>query len=175
MEARINDFAIRSFRDSGDGDYIAARMAFQAKLMPQFLWLAHQTIEKYLKCVLLLNRIVATRVLHDLVRALDCLRKGAKFELRVSKRTQELIEWLNNSGRFRYFEVPYYVFGPEGILLDKAVWEIRRYCAVIDYHVDLPDGTRKQMLPLELDKIAQSEKRPPHEFSLGRTQLGRLS
>jgi len=31
-KALINDFAIRSFRDTADGDYIAARMAFRAAL-----------------------------------------------------------------------------------------------------------------------------------------------
>lgn len=36
----LNDFAIRSFRDTADLDYIAARMAYQAHLTPQSLWSA---------------------------------------------------------------------------------------------------------------------------------------
>ena len=62
----INDFAIRSFRDIADYDYISARMAYRAKLLPQFLWLGLQAIEKYLKCILLLNRIKA-KIIHNLM------------------------------------------------------------------------------------------------------------
>jgi hypothetical protein len=38
MRALNNDFAVRSFRDTADGDYIVARMAHRAGLVPQFLW-----------------------------------------------------------------------------------------------------------------------------------------
>ena len=33
-DALVNDFALRSFRDMADGDYIAARMACRAALLP---------------------------------------------------------------------------------------------------------------------------------------------
>ena len=56
--AKINHFAIRCFRDTGDADYLAARMAMRARLAIPFLWSAEQAIEKYLKCILLLNRHV---------------------------------------------------------------------------------------------------------------------
>jgi hypothetical protein len=46
MRALLNDFAIRSFRDVADGDYIVARMAHRATLVPQFLWSSLQAIEK---------------------------------------------------------------------------------------------------------------------------------
>ena len=54
----VNDFATRSFREIADGDYIAARMSFRALLVPQFLWQSLQAMEKYLKCILVLNPIV---------------------------------------------------------------------------------------------------------------------
>jgi hypothetical protein len=44
----LDDFAFRSFRDEGDVDYIAARMAHRARLVTPFLWSSQQTIEKYL-------------------------------------------------------------------------------------------------------------------------------
>jgi hypothetical protein len=47
LQVRVNDFAIRSFRDTADCDYISARMAFRARLIPQFLWSGLQAIEKY--------------------------------------------------------------------------------------------------------------------------------
>ena len=65
-EILINNFAIRSFRDVADYDYISARMLYRAKLVPQFLWSSLQSIEKYLKCILLLNRIKANKVGHNL-------------------------------------------------------------------------------------------------------------
>lgn len=49
LEMRVNDFAARSFRDVADRDYVAARLACRAGLMPQFLWSAQQAFEKYLK------------------------------------------------------------------------------------------------------------------------------
>ena len=51
----INSFASQSFRDQAERDYIAARQACRAELMPQFLWASHQAIEKYLKGILLYN------------------------------------------------------------------------------------------------------------------------
>ncbi len=57
----LNDFAIRSFRETADCDYIAARLSFRAGLVPQFLWQSLQAIEKYLKCILVLNRIRAPK------------------------------------------------------------------------------------------------------------------
>ena len=74
-EILINVFAIRSFRDVADYDYIAARMAYRAQLVPQFLWSSLQALEKYLKCILLLNRIKSTKPTHSLKALLDLLRK----------------------------------------------------------------------------------------------------
>ncbi|SPA46665.1 hypothetical protein CBM2629_A60060 [Cupriavidus taiwanensis] len=40
MQILLNDFAIRSFRETADKDYIAARMAYRARLIQPFLWSA---------------------------------------------------------------------------------------------------------------------------------------
>ena len=78
MDMSLNDFAVRSFREIADGDYIAARLSFRASLMPQFLWQSLEAIEKYLKCILVLNRIRAPRS-HDLTELLEMLeRKQAR-------------------------------------------------------------------------------------------------
>ena len=61
IDVLVNDFATRSFRNMADEDYIAARMAYRAQLVPQFLWLSLQALEKYLKCILVLNRIPARK------------------------------------------------------------------------------------------------------------------
>jgi integrase len=57
LDAHLNNFAMQCFRDIADGDYIAARMAFRADLIPQALWASEQAIEKYLKAILLLRRV----------------------------------------------------------------------------------------------------------------------
>ena len=43
-EVLLNDFAVRCFRDIADADYIAARMAYRADLMMQYLWASQQAI-----------------------------------------------------------------------------------------------------------------------------------
>ena len=45
LDPFINDFAIRSFRDTADEDYIAARMCWRAQLIPPFLWSTLQGIQ----------------------------------------------------------------------------------------------------------------------------------
>ena len=74
LHARVNLFAIRCFRDTGDGDYIAARLAMRARLYPQYLAAAEQAVEKYLKCILMLNRCDTKRLGHRLADAFDDVR-----------------------------------------------------------------------------------------------------
>ena len=45
MHILVNDFAIRSFRETADKDYIAARMAYRARLIQPFLWSALHCLE----------------------------------------------------------------------------------------------------------------------------------
>lgn len=129
-EALLNDFAIRCFRDIADGDYIAARMACRAALLPQFLWASQQALEKYLKCILLLNRIPARHVRHDLGAALRALAGTGKVALDLTVPTTEFIEYLDRCGRFRYLEVSHWGEGRAIVSLDRAVWELRRFCAL---------------------------------------------
>jgi hypothetical protein len=162
MSALLNDFATRSFRDVADYDYIHARLAYRFRLLPQFHWSALQAIEKYLKAILLYNRIVARDLRHNLAKAIERV-KLAPFAIRLSPITTQLIEHLDTFARFRYLESSYYVHGPKLAELDKAVWEIRRYCRVINHELEV-DGKKVDMLPYELVAIEQSEARKPQEF-----------
>lgn len=130
VDALIDDFAVRSFRDVADADYIAARMACRAALTIQYLWASQQAVEKYLKCILLLNRIPAKDVRHDLAQALRKVEKSGRVDLSLTKDTREFVERLNEFGPYRYFEVSNVGFGAELVTLDRAVWELRRYCAL---------------------------------------------
>lgn len=164
-DALLNDFAVRCFRDVADCDYIAARMAYRAGLFSQFYWSGLQAIEKYLKAILLFNRIVARDVKHDLDRALRYARK-LPFQLDMSASSEKLIEQLDRFGRYRYLESSYFIHGPKLVELDRAVWEVRRYCTVLDYECTVSDGTTRKMLDVELDRIRRSAQEPPHKFQL---------
>ena len=165
-EALINDFAKRSFRDVADQDYIAARLSYRAALYPQFLWCSQQAIEKYLKCILLLNRVKAKNIRHDLSAALALIKDQCPFSIRLNDESRAFIEYIDTYGRFRYLETPYYVQGHPIVKLDEAVWQLRRYCQVLNYSVEVSPGERKEMLQGELQAIERAENRPPHLFSI---------
>ncbi|MEN9373204.1 MAG: hypothetical protein RIR79_756 [Pseudomonadota bacterium] len=169
----LNDFAIRSFREIADCDYIAARLSFRAQLVPQFLWQSLQAIEKYLKCILVLNRIKAPKS-HDLSKLLEAFEQSDKFEVRLSPETHKFLTYLDTYGRFRYYETPYYTIGDELFRLDKAVWDIRRYARVLDYNVKPLTGGEVNLLAFELKRNEQAESRPPQEFSIMGGHLERV-
>jgi HEPN domain-containing protein len=130
LDRLVNDFAERSFRDIADGDYIAARMACRAALVTQFLWASEQAVEKYLKCILLLNRVEAKDVYHDLGKALERINGSGKVSLDLTRGTEEFIGMLDEYGQYRYLEVSNLAFGADLVTLDRAVWELRRYCTL---------------------------------------------
>jgi HEPN domain-containing protein len=164
-DALLNDFATRSFRDVADEDYIAARLAFRARLIPQFLWGSLQALEKYLKCMLVLNRIPARRG-HDLGEILAEFEKNKPFELRLSARSMKFVEFLDTYGRHRYFESSWYMMGEEILDLDRAVWEVRRYARVMRYEFHGKDGSKVNALPIELAHNTEAESRHPQNFHI---------
>jgi hypothetical protein len=169
----LNDFAIPCFRESADQDYIAARMSYRAGLIPQFHWSGLQAVEKYLKAILLLNRIDARSVKHDLNRALEHARK-LPFDIKLSRLAMGFIGHLDRFGRYRYLETSFFVYGPKLAELDRTIWEIRRYCKVVDYVLEVEGGREKNMLQSELGRIACSESKPPHKFQLPNGLLERI-
>jgi hypothetical protein len=162
--ALLNDFATRSFRDVADKDYILARLAYRHGLFPQFQWSALQALEKYFKAILLYNRIEAKKIGHSLSKAQERI-KLLPFEVRLSKSTLGLIKHLDEFGAFRYLEVSYFVLGPKLVELDKAVWEIRRYCRILDYKC-IVNGREIEALPLEIRKIKSTSHLRPNEIGL---------
>lgn len=165
IDVLVNDFATRSFRDMADEDYIAARMAYRAQLVPQFLWLSLQALEKYLKCILVLNRVPARKG-HNLTDCLKALDAKCPFEVGLTDVAREFIEYVDSFGRFRYFETSYFIHGPKLVILDRTVWELRRYARPLKYEISLLDGSKKEMLQLELDAIKQAERASPHRFRI---------
>ena len=164
-DALLNDFATRSFRDVADEDYISARLAFRARLIPKFLWASLQALEKYLKCMLVLNRIPASRG-HDLGEILAAFEKNRPFELRLSAPAKKFVDFLDTYGRHRYFESSWYVMGGEIVDLDRTVWEVRRYARIMRYEFHGKDGSKMNALPIELAHNIDAESRHPQDFHI---------
>ena len=164
IDRRINDFASRCFRDIADRDYIAARLASRALLIPQFLWSAQQAVEKYLKYFLLVHRIKATKVRHDIHKALELTKRGP-FPMDLSPPCLEFINTVAELGEYRYLDVSYFVQGYALLDLDRAVWELRRYCQLLDTQQAAPSEHLKR-IELAKEQIRQSKSRPPHEFKV---------
>jgi len=138
--ALINQFAIRCFRDTGDGDYIAARLAMKARLGGQFLWSAQQAIEKYLKCILMLNRKTTKDLSHDIRRALNRINEELPFKIEMRKPEEELFDHIDEWGGDRYLLFSHHVFDKEVLKLDLLVWHLRQYCEPLDvvHYADEP-------------------------------------
>ncbi len=165
LERYVNSFATQSFRDQADRDYIAARLACRFELIPQFLWASQQAVEKYLKAILLFNKINATKVGHDLKKA-QLLTSQLSFKIELSPRSQDFIDLLSEYGQFRYIDVPYAVDGFVLIDLDLTVWELRRYCQVLDvFGKILPLHEQKQLEAAKL-LLSQSSSMPKQKFHL---------
>jgi hypothetical protein len=113
-----------------DEDYIAARMAYRTGLSYASLWAGQQAIEKYLKCILLLNRIHAPNVRHSLDEALKRIEDSGKVSLNLKQVSLDFINYLDEIGAFRYFEVSTVVSGRDFVKLDRVVWELRRFCTL---------------------------------------------
>ncbi|WP_185973509.1 MULTISPECIES: HEPN domain-containing protein [unclassified Mesorhizobium] len=128
LDLELDRFANRSFLEIADHDYVSARLSSRSRLPSQFLWQAQQALEKYFKFILLVHRIKAPKILHDLERALDLLDQQLPFALDLSNDTRDFVKFVNGVGRWRYLEGSIVLKGLELHQLDRAVWEIRRYC-----------------------------------------------
>lgn len=173
-DAFLNSYAIQVFRDIADCDFIAARQSFRSSLYLQFVWLAQQSIEKYLKCILPLNKIEpikdkngAVKGTHSLKILLEQWRKENLFKIRIRKESLEFIDYLDRFAiHSRYLSAPIYVRSEHLTQLDATVWDIRRYCKPLNYSIQMLEGKVKSFLEDELEKIIKSEDLPPQKFVL---------
>jgi HEPN domain-containing protein len=176
----LNDFAIRCFRDEGDSDYISARMAFRAGITTS-LWASQQMLEKYVKCILLLNRIPGKNVMHDLRKGLDLIDASNKIQLDLTPNTQRFIDYIDTNGQHRYLEKSRFFDSSNIVNLDRAAWELRRFCALdpAPKLLKLVQGITTPKFKLAggyLESIIDDEKSPAREpllwrnFFFGRRQ-----
>ncbi|WP_166897662.1 HEPN domain-containing protein [Massilia sp. CCM 8734] len=158
MHILLNDFAIRSFRETADKDYVAARMAYRARLIQPFLWSSLHCLEKYIKGILVLNRVKTQNMGHSVLPGIERMKQHGKFELDLSVDTVQFIKKLEEYGaEYRYYEVSYETQPFDVIRFDRAVWELRRYCQPLDYDIIDLSGKTVNFLAIELERIHQAK------------------
>lgn len=180
QRALINDLAIRCFRDTGDNDYIAARLAMRSRLAGPFLWSSEQAIEKYLKCMLMLNRIPTQKLSHDIRGALRLAQDSLPFALELSEPEKKIFDHVADWDSDRYLTNSFALFDIELLYLDRLVWRLRQYCQPLDvkHYADEPsaeillDNARRISLALNgpasgghlpnafLEKVLHDKKHP---------------
>lgn len=118
------EFAKCCFLNIADYDYVASRTLFRNCCYHQSFILMQQAIEKYLKAILLYNKISAKKEKHKIKELLKkCQRKVANFYLSedVVRFIQEL-DGMEHSRYLTYSTAGFYDWLP---ILDKCVWQLR--------------------------------------------------
>lgn len=171
--AKVNFAIIRCLRDTGDGDYVAARLAARHRLVPQFLWSAEQAIEKYLKGILTLHRVSAKNIGHDISKALVLVEKELGFEIPLTAPQKKVFELIAEWDSDRYFLNHVAVEGNELHYLDQIVWRIRQYCQPLDVvrHADEPS---RAVLEQNVKAIQGRELTAPREGDLTGGRLEKM-
>jgi len=169
-ERELNSFALRSFRDVADADYISARLAYRAQLPVQFLWASLQALEKYLKFILFLERVKANDIRHDLGVALARIETKA-FPLGLCESSRHFIQRIDQVGRFRYMEASFVVTWRWIVSLDRVVWELRRFCTSepVPRTLKLVDGQVAPRYRIDsgyLEKVVDDRAHPSREYLL---------
>lgn len=171
--ARLN-VATRCFRDTGDDDYIAARMAYRVRNVYPFLWSSLQAIEKYLKCVLILNNITTHKLGHDIRAALERINQQAPFKITLTPPEQEVFDHIADYGPDRYLIYSYFIYDRELLKLDLLVWHIRQYCRVLNLDHTMPSGEKKNLLQLHLNEIQRNRTEKGRPVKCGHVHGGKL-
>ena len=160
MNILLNDFAIRSFRETADKDYITARMAYRARLIQPFRWSALHCLEKYVKGILLLNRVDAKNLGHCVLPGIERMKLQGKFEIDLSDETSKYLKNLEDSGaKDRYYLDSYDIEPFDIVRFDRAIWEIRRYCQPLDFDTVDMNGKTAPLLADELDRVHRAKEK----------------
>ena len=123
----------QAFRDTADKDYIAARLCYRHKLVLQFFWSGLQAIEKYLKYILVVNKVSSKNYNHRIGDLYNKILSMNKLKFKNNKQVNKFVMHLCSVGDDRYFTKPYHNLNLTVCQLDEAVWHIRRYCQRLIY------------------------------------------
>lgn len=178
LQTILNTYASDVFRKQADYDYIAARANYRMHLLQQFLWSAHQAVEKYLKAILLFNgrsarfyKPAGQTARRQFGHNLDTLFAEVKnidlFKIEIRPEDEKFLSYLSSQGANRYLSTSAYNTNDSIHQLDRLVWHIRRYC---QYITDRGLGCREAVPGLReavIRSIATpSKKVTPHSFAL---------
>ena len=94
------------------------------------------------------------------------LTKKLPLNIDISDQTSAFIDHLSRCGEFRYLDVPYHVYGHILVDLDLAVWEIRRYCQVLEVFGKVLPPREQALLAKARNDLAQSSTQSRHKFRL---------
>lgn len=142
--------AIQCFRDTADQDYIHARLAYQNKLIPQFLWSSLHCLEKYSKCMLVANGNKVINIGHKISPLINKFEEDAGLNIYLSTDVKDFIRRLDETAKYRYMTVSNVSKGYDLFLLDKSIHEIRRYCQQFSFE---KEEKKSQVLELSNKNI----------------------
>ena len=159
----------RMFREAADEDYLVARWAAHAKLPFQFYWSAQQSLEKYLKGLLLMNGVNIKNYGHNLVNLLSDARTVADdlipyvlcppsyFPRRATLRwnefepTDSFIARFNDLGdtgnRYRHYSLTFY--GGDLHHYDEICFRLRRLVFPLEMKFSSSERSYRQVLSEE--------------------------
>jgi hypothetical protein len=122
--------ALDCYRDNADREYAHARLAYQALLGNQFLWSSLHCLEKYAKCICLLNEVSSKEISHEVHRAINKVQTERKdLDIALSPEVIEFIQRLERSGAHdKYMGVGFFAEPEDLLMLDMSVFSIREYC-----------------------------------------------
>ncbi|MBX9900333.1 MAG: HEPN domain-containing protein [Burkholderiaceae bacterium] len=179
LQIILNTFASDVFRKQADHDYIAARANYRMRLRQQFLWSAHQAVEKYLKAILLFNgksarfyTLAGKTKKHEFGHNLDALfsevKKIVMLKIEIEREDEKFLSYLSRQGGAnRYLSTSAYNTSDAIHRLDRLVWHIRRYCQYIADRgygcLEAIPGMQEAVLRSITDP---SKKATPHLFAL---------
>lgn len=184
LQIVLNSYASDVFRKQADCDYISARANYRMQLRQQFLWSAHQAVEKYLKATLLFNGRSARFYLpagaskrrefgHDLIALAAEVKNIPIFNLKIEQEDEMFLSYLSRQGGAnRYLSKSAYNTADAIHQLDQLVWHIRRYCQYIaDRGVGCPEAVPGMQQAIVRSITDPSKELTPHSFALSGGEL----
>jgi HEPN domain-containing protein len=156
-------FIYDCFLNIADCDYISARSNYFIGLYDQFLWSALQSVEKYLKSILLYFDKDTRELGHDLNNAIRDIESIQNIKWDFTHKQKEFLEYLTKYGSDRYFSSPRTLIGNELFQLDEIVWNTRKFC----FDIPAMRQTNESELNEYLIKIISNEfKQKSNQFRL---------
>lgn len=171
QNAKLNSLATQCFLNTADNEYIVARMCYRAGLALQFNWSALHCLEKYLKAVLLYNRVPARNIRHEPVKL---ARKASTMDFfDISKDSLKFMGDLEKYGGGRYLTRSYQMLRNALPMLDRSVWEVRRYCRVLSLQASRIRSDAKDDIDAARQELSQADPKNPKPFPLpdGRLEM----